>query len=178
MRKSTLILFTICMLIPMWLHADNTINLTPVPKTISVTGGEITLPNEFTISTVGLSSNEAAEAAKFANFMSTFGFIINVNESEGSFITMSSYSGSEEIGDEGYTLDITEQGIKIAANTEQGFYYAFQTIKKLLPPCVMAGVKDTKVTSFHELLRVAPIVVSLGYLSICMRQPWSSTMCQ
>lgn len=148
MRKSTLIMFIICMLIPMWLHADNTINLTPVPKTISVTGGEITLPNEFTISTIGLSSNEAAEAAKFANFMSTFGFIINVNESEGSFITMSSYSGSEEIGDEGYTLDITEQGIKIAANTEQGFYYAFQTIKKLLPPCVMAGMKDTKVTSF------------------------------
>lgn len=41
---------------------------------------------------------------------------------------------------EGYTLDADASGIRIAAATPAGFFYALQTLKQLLPAEMMAGV--------------------------------------
>ena len=38
-----------------------------------------------------------------------------------------------QLGDEGYTIDITGSGIVIAANSERGLFYGFQTFVQMLP---------------------------------------------
>lgn len=136
---------------PLFLQATETLNLTPLPKNITLGEGHVTMPKSFVIETAGIPDDCATEGEKFAKSLAKFGFYINVAENASDttpFISMSLYNGDEEIGDEGYTLQITAENISIAANTAQGFYYAFQTIKKLLPPCVMADVADSSVTEF------------------------------
>ena len=147
MKKSVLLLFMILIGLPM-AKADSKINLTPVPKQMTVGNGNLTLPQEFAISTNGI-SDAAAEATKFANlFNKVTGYNVTVTDNGDAFITMQAYNGNEELGNEGYTLDITTTGIAITANSANGFYYAFQSIKKMLPANVMAEVKDESITQY------------------------------
>ena len=46
---------------------------------------------------------------------------------------------------EAYRLSVTPKRINIAAATPAGFFYAFQTLKQLMPRNVMAGVPDESV---------------------------------
>ncbi len=46
---------------------------------------------------------------------------------------------------EAYRLSVTPKRINIAASTPAGFFYAFQTLKQLMPRNVMAGVPDAGV---------------------------------
>ncbi len=152
MRKITLLLISIiaCTFMQSVAFADSTINLTPVPKSMTKGSGKLTLPTSFGIYTSGLSDDIIAEAVKFATVINKVtGYSVNTEATaEESLIKMAMYNGNEEIGEEGYTLDITSEEITITANTATGFYYAFQSIKKMLPACVMAEVKDESVTEF------------------------------
>ena len=51
----------------------------------------------------------------------------------------------EYMGKEAYRLSVTPKRINIAASTPAGFFYAFQTLKQLMPRNVMAGVKDKSI---------------------------------
>ena len=136
--------------IPLAIKADNEINLTPAPMKMTKGTGELTIPQNFTIATGEISEENAAEAQKFATlFTHVTGYTVDVKkESADALVTMAMYSGNEELGLEGYTLDVTANGIAITANSPNGFYYAFQSIKKMLPANVMAEVKDNKVTEY------------------------------
>ncbi len=147
-NKLFFLLITLC--IPLCTLADNTINLTPLPKQITTGSGNLTIPTSFTIATGDLDEASSNEADKFAKHLATVtSYTIETKKEAGdALIKMSMYNGDSELGNEGYTLDISTSTITISANSASGFYYAFQTIKKLLPPCVMAGVKDESVTQF------------------------------
>ena len=134
----------------MAMHADSDINLTPLPMKMTKGTGTLTLPQSFSIATNGLNEDCSAEAQKFADlFEEVTGYSITVKtEDADALIQMNMYEGSEELGNEGYTLDITTDGITVTANAANGFYYAFQSIKKMLPANVMAEVKDNKVTEY------------------------------
>ena len=43
------------------------------------------------------------------------------------------------LGDEGYRLEITKEGISFFANTEQGLFYAYQTFVQMLPPDILVN---------------------------------------
>ena len=150
MRRLTLPILLALLCLPMAMRADGDINLTPVPMKMTKGSGSLPLPESFTIATGELGEENAAEAVKFATLLSEVtGYNIEVKkDADDALITMSMYVGSEELGNEGYTLDISADGISIAANAANGFYYAFQTIKKILPANVMAGVKDDKVREY------------------------------
>ena len=49
------------------------------------------------------------------------------------------------LGDEAYKLSVYPKRIDITAATPAGFFYAFQTLKQLMPRNVMAGVYDSTV---------------------------------
>lgn len=49
------------------------------------------------------------------------------------------------MGDEAYKLSVAPKRIDITAATPAGFFYAFQTLKQLMPRNVMAGVPDESV---------------------------------
>ena len=150
MKKFTLLVLAIIMCIPMVMRADNEINLTPVPMKMTKGIGTLTIPQSFTISTGELDETGVAEAHKFATlFSEVTGYDVEVKESaDDALISMAMYAGNEELGNEGYTLDVTTNGIAITANSANGFYYAFQSIKKMLPANVMAEVKDEKITEY------------------------------
>ena len=150
MKKFTLSLLMLLLCIPLAIKADNEINLTPAPMKMTKGTGELTIPQNFTIATGEISEENAAEAQKFATlFTHVTGYTVDVKkESADALVTMAMYSGNEELGLEGYTLDVTANGIAITANSPNGFYYAFQSIKKMLPANVMAEVKDNKVTEY------------------------------
>ena len=50
---------------------------------------------------------------------------------------------------EAYRLSVTPKRINIAASTPAGFFYAFQTLKQLMPRNVMAGVPDVSVEEWR-----------------------------
>ena len=149
MKKITLLLIMFIIGLPMGMKADSSINLTPVPMKMTKGSGELVLPQSFTISTGNLAADFAAEGSKFATLFSRVsGYDVTVTAGGDALIRMQKYTGSEELGNEGYTLDITTDGITIAANSANGFYYAFQSVKKMLPANVMAEVKDENVTRY------------------------------
>ena len=149
MKKMTLLLFVILIGLPIGVFADSKINLTPVPMQMTIGEGKLVLPESFTISTENLEEELSNEAVKFSNLFSAIsGYNVSLTNDGEAFITMRKYTGDEELGDEGYTLDITADGIAITANSASGFYYAFQSIKKMLPANIMAEVKDNNVTEY------------------------------
>ena len=44
------------------------------------------------------------------------------------------------LGDEGYTLDVTSDGVRVTASTGAGLFYGIQTLRHLLPPVI--GVRS------------------------------------
>ena len=150
MKKFTLSILFMLICLPMSMRADGDINLTPLPMKMTKGTGTFTLPQSFSIATGNLDEECSAEAVKFAAlFNAVTGYTVEVKaDAPDAVIKMSMYTGNEELGIEGYTLDITADGITVTANAANGFYYAFQTIKKILPANVMAGVKDDKVTEY------------------------------
>ena len=131
------------------LFAASSVNLTPAPKSMTVGEGTLTLPTSFTILVDGPDSI-AAEAERFAAHMEQVaGMSIEVVSKGGTpLITVQHKTGSNALAAEGYMLNITSTGVTIGTTTSTGCFYAFQTVKKLLPPHVMAGVADEKVTSY------------------------------
>ena len=57
-----------------------------------------------------------------------------------------------DLAAEGYNLKVTGSGVTIEAATSAGLYYAFQTVKKVLPANVMVNVAD------HDAVYSLPIV--------------------
>lgn len=164
MKKIVLLILAIIIGIPFAAIADSSINLTPVPMKMTVGEGKLTIPGKFTISTGTLDAEQAAEGIRFGKlFGKISGYevsIIGENNSPATDVTsndgqesdalikMQRYNGNEALGNEGYTLDITANDITISANTATGFYYAFQSIKKMLPANIMAEVEDKNITEY------------------------------
>ncbi len=112
-------------------QAETFVNLTPTPKQMTVGVGELALPQSVTIG-----GYDTPEAAKFAKaFASATG--IAVSQGADGLITLTQ---KNNIAPEGYTLDVTADGVAIAASTDAGFFYAFQTLKKLAGANVAIGV--------------------------------------
>lgn len=115
--------------------ADRFVNLTPAPANMTVGAGDFRIPRGMKISTRGLSAEMQAEVMRFVNdFNEATG--LDVRLARSGRMEISADSG---IAPEGYDLDVTPHGIKLAAATPAGLYYGLQTIKKILPANVMAG---------------------------------------
>ena len=123
-------------LLPLGLAAQ-TVNLTPKAKQMTVGEGTLTLPQEFCVSYGQLPDSLSIEAARFASAINaTTGLKASARSTADGLFTMQLDSTASP---EGYTLDITPEGVSVKAGTSAGFYYAFQSIKKILPANVMAG---------------------------------------
>lgn len=156
MRNVTLFAAALALLSAGNVWAQESVNLTPLPKEIQVGQGMLTLPQKFTVNLNGLADSVKAEAEKFVEvYTEVSGAEVTIVDQgdASSIINLNLNTGANNLGPEAYKLKITEQNITIEAETTRGFYYAFQSLKKLLPPCVMAGVKDPNVTTF-----VLPVV--------------------
>lgn len=130
--------------------AQDFINLTPKPKTMTTSQGSLTLPKDFGVSQTNLTDAMKAEVEKFLTSYN------EVTDSEAKVVSSADNAlirvekASTDLGKEGYKLSVKADGVTIQASEAAGLYFAFQTIKKVLPPHVMAGVKDANVKT-HAL---------------------------
>ncbi|MGN0086956.1 MAG: beta-N-acetylhexosaminidase [Alloprevotella sp.] len=128
--------------------AQDFINLTPKAKTMQTSSGQLVLPATFGVSTVGLSDAMKAEVEKFvADYNAATGSsALAVNSADDALVKVE--LPVTALAEEAYTLSVTAEGVTIQASTATGLFYAFQTVKKILPPNVMAGVRDEAVTTY------------------------------
>ena len=128
------------------------VNLTPLPKQMSVQAGTFVFPASFTVGGDGLDKSVRAEVRKFvSNFNRvTGGTATAADRAAGAVITLRQIKdATNTYGQEGYRLTVTPEGVTIDAATATGFFYAFASINKMLPACVAAGVRDAGVTRFE-----------------------------
>ena len=138
--------------------AQTFVNLTPRPKTMKVGTGTLALPSQFTISYNGLDTDGIHEVNAFANeYASVTGAQVSVAENDANALfQVSLLPTSSKLKEEGYQLNVTANSVNIQAKSALGFFYAFQSVKKMLPANVMAGVKDATVTFYAR--RVTPLL--------------------
>ncbi|MBR5334955.1 MAG: beta-N-acetylhexosaminidase [Bacteroidaceae bacterium] len=155
--KKTLF-FLLCMLV-FTLQAQE-ISLVPMPAQMSVGTGSFTLGGDVVI----CQPKDKAIAKVVRNFVdgikATTGVKIKIDtykktkfegvqksgKKAGAHIALS-VDGS--MGDEAYKLTVKERLVTIRAAKPAGFFYAFQTLKQLLPRNVMAGVYDASVKEWN-----------------------------
>ena len=141
--------------------AQTFINLTPRPKSISVKAGQqLTLPSKFSISHSGLAEEEVNEVKRFADLYAavTGAEVSVVADDADALFQVSKLDASSKLKDSGYTLAVTSDKVNIQAKSATGFFYAFQSVKKLLPANVMAGKKDPLATEHAIPTYTIPLV--------------------
>lgn len=148
--KSKLLAFLVALLAATaWGKAQNAANLIPLPYSMQTTEGSLTLPKSFVVACNGLDSAMKKEVAYFADCMlETTQTNVSLADGNEGLFRVNLLGSDNALGDAGYELHINDEGVAISVKKPLGLYYAFQTVKKLLPPNVMANVFDPQVTSF------------------------------
>lgn len=72
---------------------------------------------------------------EFKEYLKSLGITLNSSsiKSDKTIIIANYKTYNSELSKEGYTLHITDKAIRMKANTSAGIFYAFQTLKQLLP---------------------------------------------
>ena len=113
------------------------IHIIPLPQSLTQQEGQFTLSSSTTLAATTPEAKTIAEF--FANKLKTStGYSIGVGE-----------TGNIQLGidpeldtnDEGYTLDVTAQGVTVTGKTAQGLFYGMQTFLQLLPAEIESASK-------------------------------------
>lgn len=129
------------------------VNLTPRPKSALSYTGRLTLPSSFAVCLDGIDDADIRrETERLVSSLSTSmtGHTIRlVDNPDDALINVHPYTGAaSNIGDEGYRLVIKTDSVGIEARTPLGYYYAFQSLKKLLPANVALDLPGDASTEY------------------------------
>lgn len=120
----------------------------PQPVSVSWENANYMVPANNTIC-----FNEEAEVA--AGWLNQLLKNANINaglveeENCGNWRVLLNSSLKQSLGEEGYILDISENGVRLESGTEAGLFYAVQTLRQFFP----AGVEQNRVSSEEIKLR-------------------------
>ena len=113
------------------------IDIVPEPVFMVKKEGTYTLERTIAVATSGLGQNSAT--AKY--IMSSLrharmrpSLVARSEESDIELIINDTVN--PELGDEGYLLEVRQNGVRLSANTETGLFYAYQTFIQMMPPDV------------------------------------------
>ena len=124
---------------------EKNISIIPQPYQIIVNTGEFSVGTGTQI----LSDNESKEAGRFLSELLTCEINLNLdmnrlNDSQtqmDAIVIQTVPELAENLGDEGYTLQVDRNGIKISAATNAGHLYGIQTLRQLFP--VLGSIKQS-----------------------------------
>ena len=137
MKKLCLIILCLFSML-MSVEAKQFVNITPMPKKMVVGEGTYRLPKSYTVDVAFLADSLQSEATRFVDIIrKTTGCKGKLVNSQKANISMQL---DKTIAYEGYRLNVGERGIRVSASSARGFFYAFQTLKKMMPANVMAGM--------------------------------------
>lgn len=153
MKHKLLLSLLLCLLAWPWVASAQTqfVNLTPKPKTMTVGEGTLTLPTDFVVSyPAGLDANMVEEVNKFITVYNhaTGSRVKAVADNASALFQVEKTTAAEGSKPGVYTLAVAADGVTIGAPDALGLFYAFQSVKKMLPANVMANVADPSVTTY------------------------------
>ncbi len=122
------------------------INIIPTPVSLTQNEGTFKVGKKMTIQATTPETKVVAEFFAAKMNLST-GYQIAVGEQANNGIALV-IDANLDVNDEGYTLDVTTNGVTIKAKTAEGIYYGMQTFMQLLPaeiesPTVVKGIAWT-----------------------------------
>ncbi|WP_066896495.1 family 20 glycosylhydrolase [Clostridium nigeriense] len=123
-------------------QVENINNIIPKPLSYEEKEGKFIVNKDTTVFIKGNNEAETEEINKIAEYLKEklkpstgYNFTINKNENPTqNYIYLSTLEGKEELGNEGYEINITNEGIKVIAYKPEGLFRGIQTIRQLLPP--------------------------------------------
>ena len=111
----------------------------PRPAKLEAGDGVFILTPTTVISGAPETSASARVLADMLDKPTAFNLEINNRaQGGGSCIRLESAPPDAALGNEGYTLEITPENVLIRAKAAAGFFYAFETLRQLLPPQALA----------------------------------------
>ncbi len=122
--------------------AQTPVNLTPRPRQMTAGEGHFALQSRMVVAYGSMADSLSVEAARFVSHLNAATGLQATAQgrSEGA-ITMHLDASCPP---EGYRLSIKPTGVDVTAGTSAGFFYAFQSLKKMLPANVMARKYDAR----------------------------------
>ena len=151
MMRYRLLSFWLCLIIGLgFASAQTFVNLTPKPKQMTVGEGSLSLSDRFVVSCSGLDEAQRNEVDRFvADYNAATGSAVTVAEDDDAALMQVSLLATTSTRKDGaYNVKVTQEQVSVKGKGVLGLFYAFQTIKKMLPPHVMAGVSDPNVTAY------------------------------
>lgn len=139
-------------------QSKTNIALIPQPVSLTANTGKYVLQNKININV----SSQLAEVKSVANLLKSTlhtatGFPVTISSSGKADITLQiNQTPNKQLGQEGYELKVTPQGVQLAANAPAGLFYGIQTIFQLLPREI---VSKTAATATWEM----PAVTIVDY---------------
>ena len=128
------------------------VNLTPRPKALSVADGELRLTPQMVVAYGQLPDSLSREAARFVSDLNAAtGLQARAMSMTDGLVRMKQVN---DCAPEGYRLRVTATGVDVEARTSAGFFYAFQSLKKMLPANVMARKYDAQGTYAWPLVTI------------------------
>lgn len=121
------------LLLPCLLLAQQKVSIIPQPVSLQINNGNFTIDNNTTI-TFKKSDKSLRAAAHFlkSGISSISGIELSENKRKEKEIEFK-ISPTDEIGEEGYLLSVTNNKVLITANTNKGIIYGIQTLFQVLP---------------------------------------------
>ena len=118
--------------------------LTPMPLIYEVNDGKWVLNEGTKFYVQGQTDEETKELAKVADYLAakfraSTGYALEVVEgttTEGQHIVMRTSAEVEALGQEGYKIDVTTNGVEVTTYTAEGAFRAIQTLRQLLPAAI------------------------------------------
>ena len=113
------------------------INIIPMPQNLVQNQGVFKLSSG---TSFGATTDEAKTVAEFfaAKMRSATGYNISVSDKGDITLTL---DAALDVNDEGYTLDVTSEGVTVKAKTPQGLFYGMQSFMQLLPAEIESAEK-------------------------------------
>lgn len=118
------------------------VSIIPIPVSVEATGSAYTITSE-TVIYLSESNDETKNVAAYLSNLlhpaTGFDFKIELSENEpkaGIYLALT--SENNELGTEGYELEVTEEIIKLSANQPEGLFRGVQTLRQLLPADIEA----------------------------------------
>ncbi|MEQ8245722.1 beta-N-acetylhexosaminidase, partial [Fulvivirga sp.] len=118
------------------------VSIIPIPITVEATGSAYTITSE-TVIYLSESNDETKNVAAYLSNLlhpaTGFDFKIELSENEpkaGIYLALT--SENNELGTEGYELEVTEDIMKLSANQPEGLFRGVQTLRQLLPADIEA----------------------------------------
>lgn len=119
----------------------------PLPMNISWQEGSYTVPNE---NIICYNQGSDGTAAWLQKLLISAGVEVSLSENNdfncGNWKIVKDIDLKDRLGEEGYMLNIGEQGITLKGATDAGLFYGIQTLRQFFPPAVeQSNLKNVKV---------------------------------